>query len=37
MISEFDVVDGVVPFPGWDFFDADDVADLDAQTRRRTP
>lgn len=36
MISEFDVVDGVVPFPGWDFFDADDVADLDAQTRART-
>ncbi|WP_288120438.1 MULTISPECIES: alpha/beta hydrolase [unclassified Microbacterium] len=36
MISEFDVVDGVVPFPGWDFFDEDDVADLDAQTRART-
>lgn len=36
MISEFDVVDGAIPFPGWDFFDADDVADLDAQTRART-
>ncbi|WP_061781725.1 MULTISPECIES: alpha/beta fold hydrolase [Microbacterium] len=36
MISEFDLVDGVVPFPGWDFFDADDVADLDEQTRART-
>ncbi|MCR2826551.1 alpha/beta fold hydrolase [Microbacterium sp. zg.Y909] len=35
-ISEFDTVDGVVPFPGWDFFDADDVADLDAPTRAAT-
>lgn len=35
-ISEFPVVDGVVPFPGWDFFDADDTADLDAATRART-
>ena len=35
-ISEFEVVDGVVPFPGWDFFDDDDVADLDAETRART-
>ena len=35
-ISEFDAVDGVVPFPGWDFFDAEDVADLDADTRART-
>ena len=33
IISEFDVVDGVVPFPGWDFFDEPDVADLDAETR----
>lgn len=32
-ISEFPVVDGVIPFPGWDFFDADDVADLDARAR----
>lgn len=36
MISEFAVVDGVVPFPGWDFFDDDDVADLDGATRERT-
>lgn len=35
-ISEFEVVDGVIPFPGWDFFDDDDVADLDADTRART-
>jgi pimeloyl-ACP methyl ester carboxylesterase len=32
-VSEFPVVDGVVPFPGWDFFDEPDVADLDPQTR----
>jgi len=32
-ISEFPIVDGVVPFPGWDFFDDSDVADLDPQTR----
>ncbi len=36
MISEFPVEDGVVRFPGWDFFDEDDVADLDDETRRRT-
>lgn len=35
-ISEFPVVDGVVPFPGWDFFDEEDVDDLDADTRART-
>lgn len=35
-ISEFDVVDGVVPFPGWDFFPDEDVHDLDAATRERT-
>lgn len=35
MISEFPVVDGVVPFPGWDFFDEPDIADLDDDTRRR--
>lgn len=35
-ISEFPVVDGVVPFPGWDFFDDEDVDDLDAATRERT-
>jgi pimeloyl-ACP methyl ester carboxylesterase len=36
IISEFDVVDGVIPFPGWDFFDEDDVRDLDAATRAAT-
>jgi pimeloyl-ACP methyl ester carboxylesterase len=35
-ISEFPVVDGVIPFPGWDFFDDEDVHDLDEQTRART-
>lgn len=35
-ISEFEVVDGVIPFPGWETFDADDVADLDDETRART-
>ncbi|GAA5030257.1 alpha/beta fold hydrolase [Microbacterium fluvii] len=38
-ISEFDLVDGVVPFPGWDFFDSDEedgAADLDQATRERT-
>ena len=35
-ISEFEVVDGVVPFPGWDYFPDEDVFDLDAQTRART-
>jgi pimeloyl-ACP methyl ester carboxylesterase len=34
-ISEFEVVDGVIPFPGWDFFDEDDVSDLDDATRAR--
>jgi pimeloyl-ACP methyl ester carboxylesterase len=33
MISEFPVVDGVVPFPGWDVFDDPDVEDLDAVLR----
>jgi len=36
MISEFPVDDGVVHFPGWDFFDDDDTADIDDETRRRT-
>lgn len=36
IISEFPVVDGVVPFPGWDFFDDEGVHDLDADTRART-
>lgn len=35
-ISEFELVDGVVPFPGWEFFDEPDVYDLDEQTRQRT-
>ena len=35
-ISEFPVVDGVVPFPGWRFFDDEDVMDLDEATRART-
>lgn len=35
-ISEFDVVDGVVPFPGWAYFPAEDVDDLDDETRTRT-
>lgn len=35
-IGEFEVVDGVVPFPGWDFFPDDDVSDLDEPTRART-
>lgn len=35
-ISEFPVVDGVVPFPGWDFFDDEDVFDMDAEMRART-
>lgn len=35
MISEFPVVDGRVPFPGWDQFDEPDVADIDDATRQR--
>ncbi|MCT1477373.1 alpha/beta fold hydrolase [Microbacterium sp. p3-SID336] len=35
-ISEFELVDGVVPFPGWDFFPEEDVHDLDSETRART-
>lgn len=35
-ISEFAVVDGVIPFPGWDFFPEEDVFDLDEATRART-
>lgn len=34
-ISEFELVDGVIPFPGWDFFDEPDVADIDGPTRER--
>ena len=32
-IWEFPVVDGVIPFPGWDSFDDVEVADLDERTR----
>src|SRR3954447_5629194 len=35
MISEFEVVDGVVPFPGWASFDEPEVYDLDEATRVR--
>ncbi len=35
IISEFPVVDGVIPFPGWDFF-GEDAADLDDEVRART-
>lgn len=35
-ISEFPVVDGVIPFPGWDFFEEEDVWDIDAATRAAT-
>ncbi|KJQ56135.1 alpha/beta fold hydrolase [Microbacterium sp. SA39] len=35
-ISEFELVEGVVPFPGWDFFPGEDVSDLDEATRERT-
>ena len=35
-ISEFEIVDGVIPFPGWDYFPDEDVHDLDEATRART-
>lgn len=35
-ISEFVVVDGVVPFPGWDYFPDEEVSDIDDATRART-
>ncbi len=35
-ISEFPIVAGVIPFPGWSFFDQEDVWDLDEATRERT-
>lgn len=35
-ISEFPVADGVIPFPGWEFFPDEDVYDIDADTRART-
>jgi pimeloyl-ACP methyl ester carboxylesterase len=33
--SFFDIVDGVMPFPGWEPFDGPDSADLDEEQRRR--
>lgn len=35
-ISEFPVVDGVDPFPGWESFPDEDVYDLDPSIRART-
>jgi len=35
-ISDLPIVDGVVPFPGWDFFPDEDVYDIDDETRGRT-
>ncbi|MDQ0645386.1 alpha/beta fold hydrolase [Microbacterium murale] len=35
-ISEFPVVEGVIPFPGWEYFPDEDVYDIDAATRART-
>ncbi|REJ04430.1 alpha/beta hydrolase [Microbacterium bovistercoris] len=34
-VNEFPVVDGVIPFPGWESFSAADLRDLDAPTRER--
>jgi len=34
-LPDFDVVDGVVPFPGWGHFPEEDVFDLDDETRAR--
>lgn len=34
-IWEFPIVDGVIPFPGWDSFDEPEIADLDDDTRAR--
>ncbi len=35
-IWEFPVIDGVVPFPGWESFEEAEVGDLDEATRSRT-
>ncbi|MGN8025718.1 alpha/beta fold hydrolase [Microbacterium sp. 22242] len=32
-ISEFEIVDGVIPFPGWEHFPDEEVDDLDERTR----
>jgi pimeloyl-ACP methyl ester carboxylesterase len=34
-ISDFDTVDGVVPFPGWETFDDEEVGDIDEATREK--
>ncbi|MFG6445771.1 alpha/beta fold hydrolase [Microbacterium sp. P07] len=34
-ITGFPVVDEVVPFPGWDYFPPNEVADMDAATKAR--
>jgi pimeloyl-ACP methyl ester carboxylesterase len=34
-IWEFPIIDGVIPFPGWDFFEEQEVSDLDEATRAR--
>ncbi|MFJ3957583.1 alpha/beta fold hydrolase [Arthrobacter sp. NPDC090010] len=34
-INDFDVVDGVIPFPGWEFFDAEEVEDIPAEVKVR--
>jgi pimeloyl-ACP methyl ester carboxylesterase len=34
-IWEFPIVDGVIPFPGWEFFEEPEIADLDEATRSR--
>jgi len=33
--DEFPEVDGVIPFPGWDAFEPNEIDDLDADTRAR--
>ncbi|MGW8483662.1 alpha/beta fold hydrolase [Microbacterium sp. NPDC055903] len=35
-IAEFAVVDGVIPFPGWEFFPPEETADLPPETRAAT-
>ncbi|MGB4778725.1 alpha/beta fold hydrolase [Microbacterium sp.] len=35
-VGEFETSEPVIPFPGWDFFDDEEVGDLDEDTRVRT-
>lgn len=35
-ISEFPIVEGVIPFPGWDFFDDEDIHDISDAVRAET-